>query len=312
MINISLYSQDKKRSWNNFVENSKNSTFLLNRDYMDYHSDRFSDYSLMFYDDTNLIAMLPANKDGNTVISHQGLTYGGLILGTKIRIVSVLEIFKSLILFLKQNNIHKFIYKPTPHIYHSIPSEEDLYALFVNKARCSRRDISTVITQNYVVGFDRSRKRGVKKSISSGIMVKESQDFQGMYDIIKSVLNSKFNKDPVHSAAEMKLLSERFPENIKSYACYDGNKMISCAYIYATQNVAHAQYVYSSDEGKEKGANDLMYDFLINTEFSNKRYFDFGISTENNGLYLNEGLIGQKEMFGGRALCYDQYELKII
>ena len=41
MYNIELYTPEQKTNWNVFIENAKNSTFLFNRDYMDYHSDRF-------------------------------------------------------------------------------------------------------------------------------------------------------------------------------------------------------------------------------------------------------------------------------
>ena len=39
--------------------------------------------------------------------------------------------------------------------------------------------------------------------------------------------------------------------------------------------------------------------------------FDFGVSTEQRGSYLNEGLIFQKEGFGGRAICYDTYAIDL-
>ncbi len=241
----------------------------------------------------------------------KGLTYGGLILSNSCKSVLVLEIFSNLITFLKKNKIKKLIYKVIPHIYHKLPAEEDLYALFRNNAKIFRRDVSSVIYKDCKIKFDRSRKRGVKNAIKSKVIVKETDDFHSMYNIIKDVLGSRFNKSPVHSAAEMKLLSQKFPNEIKSYACYHEEDMVTCAYIYITDSVVHAQYVYASEKGRELDSNNLMYDFLINNEFINKKYFDFGISTEDEGLYLNEGLICQKEMFGGRSVVYDQYELYI-
>ena len=49
MFEIIRYTPDKANEWNKFIAKSKNGTFLFDRNYMDYHSDRFHDYSLLFY-----------------------------------------------------------------------------------------------------------------------------------------------------------------------------------------------------------------------------------------------------------------------
>ena len=76
-ITTENYKAEKKQVWDEFIDNSKNGTFMLKRDYMDYHADRFKDFSLMFYEDDKLIAVMPASLHGNEVRSHGGLTYGG-------------------------------------------------------------------------------------------------------------------------------------------------------------------------------------------------------------------------------------------
>ena len=83
MIDIIRYTADRADEWNRFVAQSKNGTFLFDRGYMDYHADRFEDYSLMFFRDGRLFALLPANRDGDTLYSHRGLTYGGLVMDAK-------------------------------------------------------------------------------------------------------------------------------------------------------------------------------------------------------------------------------------
>ncbi|MGG6545868.1 UNVERIFIED_CONTAM: GNAT family N-acetyltransferase, partial [Prevotella sp. 15_C9] len=42
---IIRYSAGDKERWDRFVRRSKNGTFLMQRDYMDYHADRFQDCS---------------------------------------------------------------------------------------------------------------------------------------------------------------------------------------------------------------------------------------------------------------------------
>jgi len=50
---------------------------------MDYHSDRYLDYSLLIYKKDVLISVLPANIVEDQLYSHQGLSYGDFILDKK-------------------------------------------------------------------------------------------------------------------------------------------------------------------------------------------------------------------------------------
>ena len=80
--------------WNDFVANAKNATFLFHRDFMEYHSDRFQDFSLLVLDEKeNIKAILPANISANKVYSHQGLTYGGIVIDSKIKLEKFLSIY---------------------------------------------------------------------------------------------------------------------------------------------------------------------------------------------------------------------------
>ncbi|MCH9753756.1 MAG: GNAT family N-acetyltransferase [Alphaproteobacteria bacterium] len=310
MYKVKVFQNKESLSWNKFVSESKNGTFLFNRSYMDYHRDRFVDCSLMVYEDKKLIALLPANRVGNELITHQGLTYGGIICGENVKVERMLEIFNAVLDFLKSIGVSILIYKTIPHIYHKIPSEEDLYALFVHNAKLYRRDVCTVIKlQNHDPIFERRRLRGVKKAINSRLRIEKNQEIEEFMGIVSSFLENNFEKKPVHSSEELIKLMHDFPENIKFFGCYNDNKMVSGAIIYVTDTVAHAQYVFSSEEGKFLGANDFMYHFLVYEEFKEKEFFDFGISNEKDGYYLNKGLVSQKESFGGRAICHDFYKV---
>jgi hypothetical protein len=205
----------------------------------------------------------------------------------------------------------KLIYKVTPHIYHSIPSEEDSYALFVNKAKLFRRDFSAAIRMEERFRFSKGRKHSIKKAKKMEVEVRRSEDFETFMGIEEFVLKKYHNTKPVHSSAEIKLLAKRFPKNIKLFGAYKKETMLAGTIIYESKNVAHAQYIASTDEGKEIGASDMIFDYLLNEYYENKRYFDFGISTEDEGWYLNEGLALNKETFGARGIVYDWYEINV-
>lgn len=311
-MEIRRYRREDKELWNSFVSKARNATFLFDRNYMDYHDDRFDDNSFMFYHKGKLKAVLPANVAGDTLYSHQGLTYGGLLLDKKATVEDVLECFDSLNSWLRENGISKVVYKALPWIYQQYPSEEDLYALtWKCKAQLISRDISSSIVIDNKLKFAESRKSGIRKALSLNIEVGESNDVDGFWHILEDNLGNRYNAKPVHTSSEMKLLMSRFPNNIKLYVAKMNGEIVGGTLIYVTPQVVHTQYISASVEGKKHGTLDLLFDYIINKVYANCRYFDFGKSTEQGGAYLNEPLIFQKEGFGGRGVCYDWYQWEL-
>lgn len=311
-MEIRRYRREDKELWNSFVSKARNATFLFDRNYMDYHADRFDDNSFMFYHKGKLKAVLPANVAGDTLYSHQGLTYGGLLLDKKATVEDVLECFDSLNSWLRENGISKVVYKALPWIYQQYPSEEDLYALtWKCKAQLISRNIASTIVIDNKLKFAESRKSGIRKALSLNIEVGESNDVDGFWHVLEDNLGNRYNAKPVHTAIEMKLLMSRFPNNIKLYVAKMNGEIVGGTLIYVTPQVVHTQYISASVEGKKHGALDLLFDYIINKVYANCRYFDFGKSTEQGGAYLNEPLIFQKEGFGGRGVCYDWYQWEL-
>lgn len=311
-MEIRRYRREDKELWNSFVSKARNATFLFDRNYMDYHADRFDDNSFMFYHKGKLKAVLPANVAGDTLYSHQGLTYGGLLLDKKATVEDVLECFDSLNSWLRKNGISKVVYKALPWIYQQYPSEEDLYALtWKCKAQLISRDIASTIVVDNKLKFAESRKSGIRKALSLNIEVGESNDVDGFWHVLEDNLGNRYNAKPVHTASEMKLLMSRFPNSIKLYVAKMNGEIVGGTLIYVTPQVVHTQYISASVEGKKHGALDLLFDYIINKVYANCRYFDFGKSTEQGGAYLNEPLIFQKEGFGGRGVCYDWYQWEL-
>lgn len=311
-MEIRRYRREDKELWNSFVSKARNATFLFDRNYMDYHADRFDDNSFMFYHKGKLKAVLPANVAGDTLYSHQGLTYGGLLLDKKATVEDVLECFDSLNSWVCENGISKVVYKALPWIYQQYPSEEDLYALtWKCKAQLISRNIASTIVIDNKLKFAESRKSGIRKALSLNIEVGESNDVDGFWHVLEDNLGNRYNAKPVHTASEMKLLMSRFPNNIRLYVAKMNGEIMGGTLIYVTPQVVHTQYISASVEGKKHGALDLLFDYIINKVYANCRYFDFGKSTEQGGAYLNEPLIFQKEGFGGRGVCYDWYQWEL-
>lgn len=309
-MEIVQYNQDLQNVWDAFIDESKNGTFMLKRGYVEYHSDRFTDFSLMFYDEGKLVAVMPASLHGDEVRSHGGLTYGGIISDRKMTTKKMLSVLDSLLLYLKENNIKKLIYKRVPSFYHTYPADEDVYALFKNKAKLVRRDISTAIYLPDRIKLSKGKKWGISRAKQAGIVVKKFDDFNLFIEKENEVLK-RHNAQAVHTGGELKLLAKRFPDNIALYGAFLNDEFLAGTLVYVTPTVAHTQYITTTEKGRETFAFDFLGNELISNVYADKIWFDFGISTENGGMVLNEGLCQQKETFGGRGFVYDFYELEI-
>ena len=309
MFEVRRYTPDKANEWNRFVAASKNGTFLFERQFMDYHADRFTDCSLMFYRDNALYALLPANVKGDVLTSHGGLTYGGLVMSSRCSAKVVQEVFSAMNTYLSDMGVRRVVYKAIPWIYHQLPAEEDLYALTsISHATLIIRDISSAVIGDRPVKFSESRKSGLRKALRMGLTVRESEDFATFWQILNANLTAKYGVRPVHSVSELELLHGHFPQGIRLYMVYDGETPLGGTLLFLTPQVLHTQYISATAEGKAHGAIDLLFNHLINEVYTDYRYIDFGKSTVSDSADLNEQLIFQKEGFGARAVCYDTYE----
>ena len=312
MFEIKRYTAELRDDWNLFVAQSKNGTFLFDRNYMEYHQHRFADFSLLFYLKGRLYALLPANREGNTLLSHAGLTYGGLVMDAQATAADTVRLFEELNDYLRAQGIEKVVYKCIPWIYHRMAAEEDLYAIFRTcEARLVARDIGSVITRGSEQRWQRVRRRAVDRADKQGVVVRQSDDFAGFWEILTENLNAKYGVQPVHNLDEISLLHSRFPDHIKLYTATVDGELLAGVVLYLMPQVAHAQYSSASTKGKQWGAIDKIYSQIIPELLAEYRYFDFGRSTENRGLYLNENLIFQKEGYGARGLCWDWYEWNV-
>jgi hypothetical protein len=305
------YEPKYEACWNAFVHQSKNGVFLFDRNYLEYHADRFRDCSLLFFQDAKLVALFPANRVEATVVSHGGLTFGGIISDERMTTTLMLEVFSVVLNGLRARGIKKLIYKAIPHIYHTVPAEEDLYALFLHNAKLFRRDISSTIVPGRRLSLARLRRRALARGKAQGLAVARTHEFSRFMAIVEGNLQSHYGVRPVHTGAEMQLLADRFPENVKLFTAHLQDELLGGYVIYESGNVAHAQYGHATEKGKSLGALDCIMDVLLNEVYREKPYFDFGTSTLDNGRSLNASLIQNKESYGARATVYDSYELDL-
>ena len=307
---VKKYTDSDRELWNNFLTNSKNGIFMFNRSFMEYHKDRFTDNSLLFYDDDKLVAIFPASIKEGILSSHGGLTYGGFITGNDMKQHHMNDCFTALKEYAASNGIKEIIYKHIPHIYHKQPAEEDIYSLYFNNAEILKIEASTVVDFRNPLKMPKGRKAQVGRARREGVIIQESDDFETFISLENQVLERHETK-AVHTPNELKLLKSFFPENIKLLTAFYQDKMIAGTVLFIYDNVIHTQYMAASELAREIGALDLTIATVIETFKDSKKWLDFGISTEDAGRFLNEGLISQKEGFGGRTNIYQTWKIKI-
>ena len=306
------YEPAERETWNALARAARVPHLMFEREYMEYHADRFTDASLVVRRDGRPAALLPASRSGEVVTSHGGLTFGGLLSDPALTAKRTAEALDAALDALRGSGARRLVYKPAPHIYHQVPAEEDLYALIGRGARLVRRDLSSAL---FVAGrppAHPTRGRNARSARAAGLAVEEDRGVEEFMEVVRANLAERHAVAPTHTPEEMRLLADRFPDRILLFVVRAGSgAIVAGAVVYETPVVAHAQYIASTDEGRRSYALDLLFEHLVTERFAQKRWFDFGISTVEEGRVLNEGLIRYKENFGARGVVHDHYAIDL-
>lgn len=313
---IKKYNIDDSITWDEICANSINGTFLHTRKFLSYHKDKFEDYSVMIYEHNKCVAILPAARDPSNetyLNSHPGITYGSLIHTGNIRGNTMITVFHKLKEYYSKEGFKNIIYKPTPLFYHENSAQDDIYALQILGAKRFRCDVSSTLDLKMDLNLSSRRKRGLKNAKKNNTKITEDAKYLNNYwEILEENLKEKFKTVPVHSYQEINLLRERFPNNIQCIFSLINNEVTAGIIIFINKKVIHAQYISSNYQGRFNSSLDYVFDYAIKKyRARDYKWFDFGISTKNNGLDLNEGLFKFKSEFGAGTTVYEFYNWKL-
>lgn len=309
-IEVYPYVEGMRNDWNSLVDESRNGTFLHKREFIEYHGDRYEDISLVFKKRNRIVGLLPACRETvNSVRSHLGLTYGGLITDKSQQYRHIEEMLYQARKYYRGLGFSVLYYSAVPRFYCRYPADEDLYALTAMGARLIRRDLNAVAQGGISEQIDRKKRNKLKKALKNRLRIEVSPEIGKVYQLIEDSL-MKFDKKPVHSAEELRRLITLFPDNIKCYAVMSGESYIASAVVFAWRDILHMQYIASSIIGRECCAVEyLLYE--IDRFHQGELSISFGISTTEQGTELNRTLHHMKEQYGGRAIVHDHYLLDL-
>ena len=311
-IAVRAYGPADRDLWDRFIERSRNGTFLFQRDYVDYHADRFQDCSLLILSDGQPVAALPACRQGDAVWSHAGLTYGGLVLLAESGLDSCRQYWLAMLARYREMGFTTLVYKTPPAIYGRGPGGENEVCLFHLGARLVKRSVGLVIDKGHPIPLADRRVRQLRRARRSELVIERARTFEPYWeDVLEPMLLERHGRRPVHTAAEMTLLASRFPDNIRLYVVREGTRLVAGTVIYLVGDVPHTQYLAAASRGRRLGALDHLMEHLLRNVFPTVRYFSLGTSNEPATGEPNWGLVSWKEGFGARSFTHDVYELDL-
>jgi RimJ/RimL family protein N-acetyltransferase len=307
VVQVIPYAAEHKATWNSLVRQSRNGLFLFDRDYMEYHSDRFEDCSALAFVDGQPVAALPASIERAThrVISHAGLTFGGVVLAEQLRGSVAIRVINALLDALRSWGAKELEVRMLPGFLASNPSAELDYLLWRRGFTLSRRDLSTAIPLSRALALNSSKRQAVAKARKAGLVV-ESGSLEPFHALLAEVLSWRHSATAVHSLDDLRLLMNRFPEQVLLRTVKQDGSLLAGVLVYCYPTAWHTQYMAASPEGRKVGGLDLIVAQLIDeARTAGAEWLSFGTSTTNGGKTLNEGLLWQKESFGGRSVTHD-------
>jgi hypothetical protein len=320
-MEVIRYEKKYLDEWEDFVGSSNNGTIFHTRKFLSYHpSDRFKDCSLIFRVKNKIVSVLTGAQikkdDAVAFISHQGASYGGFVYKDNLSIRQAFDLTETLIDYCGTNGFEKIIITHSPFVYQKRYNNYIDFAFMKNGFDYLKREVSSVVSldaaEDDVLSLFKSESRtAVRKSEKMGVVIKESEDFDDYYEILKNNLAMRHNVKPAHSLDELLKLKKLFPDKIQLVGAYIKNKMIAgVVNFYCNSKVVLVFYISNDMEYQQYRAVNYLFYHIIKDALNRKlSYLDFGLFTVN--MDPNWGLGKFKENFGARGILRDTFYLDL-
>ncbi len=308
---VKKYQSEDKILWNDFVKASANGTFLHHRDYMDYHADRFADFSLMIYKDEKLVAVLPAHKIDDQLFSHNGLTYGNVLFLPNFRIAYKIDVYEKLLIYIDLQNISFLHIKSIPSFFTQQKDESLQYVYHKLQAELLQVKPFFVLETQQGIRLNKDRKKNLKKLQKLPFKISEDAKYLSeFWQIVNDNLAQKHQSKPVHSFEEIQKLMQDFSKEIKLFTLFLDNEMVSGALVFLINNSVHFQYIHSTTNKQNRQGVDFLINHILESYITDYQFISFGSSAKENNT-LDSGLAYWKESFGAQISNQFIYRISV-
>lgn len=311
-ITIKTYAPTLAPAWESVLKVSSNGTFMHSRNYLEYHGDKFVDASVVVYWDGLPVGIFPSHRIEDEIYSHEGLTYGGLVIHRDLKTEAIVAVVKEILKHYFDLQVTRLYIKEIPSFYTTSSQEWMSYCMFLLGAEVFRSDLSFALQlpASYSA-YTKGRKWGLNKARKADLRVEEVRDYQPFWtEVLMPNLWERHRVKPVHTVEEMQWLAENNAPFIRQFDVLEEGKVVAGMTVYETRTTVHAQYIAASPRGKELAALDLLVDRLVQKVFSHKAYFDLGTVNEGQGKRINKGLMAWKESFGAKPYVHQFYKVE--
>ena len=313
VLAVQSYESRHEDAWENLVTRSANGNMMHTRRFISYHRDRFRDRSVILKDRARLVGVFPAAEDPvnpTVVVSHPGLTFGGLVHDGSIRGASMIHALQQVADYYRSLGYRHLRYKAVPAIYHSVPAEDDKYALFSLNAQRYQCDLSVALNLARRRRVSQRRSHSLRRARRAEVSAAASwAEIAGFWKILQMNLARRHDARPVHSLDEISLLHERFPDKVVLITATIDGALVGGTLLFAMGPVLRAQYTATTPQGRAVCATDPMIEHAIKVACERGcTIFDFGGCTSDEGRDLHQDLYYFKASFGGGGVVYEQYD----
>jgi hypothetical protein len=294
-IKLIKYKPEFKDAWNELITLTDPGSLIHKRSFLEYHSDRYEDFSVCVMSEHELCAAIPGTRNGDLWTSHAGLTYGGIISNVKnpADYIEIIGRLKYLLIDAKIKRM-QFILPSVSFSPSTLPIQ--IYALHQNGFTIEEVHLNQVIHTDTSLSI--KKKSNARSAERKGLVVVEGiEHLPAVFEIIQHNLKSKYSRDPVHSLRELELLKTEFLNELKIYAVVKGDSVIAGAITLKSNRIENIQYLGATVEGKRLRAQDYLISELHKKGQVSKMNVSFGKSTAGDGAKLNSPLYDFKDEF---------------
>lgn len=331
-MRIIPYSATYRETWDRFLEGTRNGTFLLGRDFLDYHDVVFDDCSVLVYAEEamvdnadiplgtdGLVALFPANWSAQEkrVYTHQALGYGGLLVNVDLKLHDVMEISQALFTYYANYlQAEEMVYAPLPFIFNEYPNGDELYSLFQAGAKLLRRTVNMVVPLKDQHRLPSLKNALARKAIERQMYISRLQedDVETMEQYVsllqdETAILSLSTFSRARSVEAIQGLIHSNSRFARYFMVKDPNGLQAGCMVLVTERVAYIRQLVCTEYGRQNGALELLLKHLTDDKFGGVKYLDMGSSYKDHR--LDNTLLHAKEGFGGKAVCYDTYVLRL-
>ncbi len=304
-----------------FVAGSRNGTIFHTRKFLAYHpAERFQDASLLFTDDNQLTGVLPAAVKDNILYAHPGASYGGLVVKPETTVKETGEMLTALLSYAKEKKYAGIsMLRLPPASLQKAFSEDQQYWLMQQGYTLTKCEMDGAIDlrgmkeADILESLTGKCRNMVRQAERAEVNVRLTEDFASFWPILESVLTGRHGTKPTHTLAEIQKLHELLPKGFRLLGAFIGKQMVGGIVLVTIHDKAlYTLYMAQEYAHQEHHPMHLLLAEAMKLAIREKKnVLHLGVSTEDGGRKVNEGLFFFKESFGCRPVRRETWEIKL-